>query len=319
MKINQIIGTACLVLLAGVVSAEELKDPRYRVEDIYDTKVSAVVNRLPNGIYEYIYTLESGKNNTAEVASFSVDIGCNEPPSIVNIGISPDTKFIGDLSTDGRHVQVQLYQSWGNAVIPGISIDNRANWMLALKPGKTASGHKILSPSPPGPRTYEIAPYIDSEGWDYETYSPDSDDDVLWIPDFVVTGQVTGPSCGQIEKYAGSNSWGQEPREINQLLSYKKPTKNQFGFSRAETGFGMVIHYAYNIDPKTFKVEPTYLRKYFHPSPSTSEDIYLNINSDFSKNKAGKGKIKLSIRAIDFNEGKKNMKDTDVFYLHFDH
>ena len=299
------------------LSADMLKDPRTRNEDISDTTVNVTVNHLSNGFYEYLYQVDSSVNNKGRILSFKLDISCNTSMEPVSFPESLDEDFT-DASTGNHHVPVQVYSTWGQAVLPGITVDNRASWAIARNPGTQSNNIRLLSSAAPGERQYTLTPSMDTEGWDYGTYQLD-DPTVPWIPDFTVTGTTTGPAClGQEYSFPGSSAWGREPVEVNELLTYSEPKVDQFHVSKGTGNIAMTINYADNIDPKSFKVEPGYLRNYFHPTPGESESVSLPIKKNINLLK-----IKLDVRAIRVNKGKDKvdldkMKDTDVFTIHVD-
>ncbi|MDH5548134.1 MAG: hypothetical protein OEZ43_21365 [Gammaproteobacteria bacterium] len=302
-----------ITLLTSSASASELKDPRTRDEDISNSIVSVTINELPNDLYEYVYRIESNHNNNAKIINFSLDIFCADINPNQEISYPSDPAFKGNYSRDGKHVPVHAFQKYGVAVAPVISVDNKIIWFLQLKPGGVAEGHRVVSSYPPGLRAYELDTYIEASGWDYDTF-PIERDDVPWESDFIVTGAVKGPSC-KSEFFGGSNKTIVEPYDINQLLSYEQPMSNHIRVSREESAVPISIHYSPDIDPKSFRVKPTYLRKYFTPVPGSKETIVLNIEREKVENRPGHGLISLTVRKR--NSMKVRDRDTDDFYIHF--
>ena len=273
------IRTILIVILVAFNSsniyAEPLKDPRTRDEDISGTTVSVVVNRLDNRFYEYIYTLSSQSDNKGRITYFKVDISCNLDFGLIDFPEPKDTLFRPSYSLDDQHVPVQVYGVYGLTGGATITRANEAGWRLWRGPGESAEGMRILSPAPPGLRLYALSPSMDAQGWDYETYRDESP----WIEDFMVYGMVTGPACALEPPEEPARFPGTSPArtsdELNGLLSYSEPLQDRFHLPAGTQEQAITIHYRNDLDPATFRVEPSQLRGKFHPQPGTSETVIL--------------------------------------------
>jgi len=301
--INNLLGVFAFVALivAQNSSSEVLKDPINRDEDISNTAVSVKVNALDNGFYEYIYDVESSSENKGRILSFAVDLYCKTPDPVLPFPESADQYFKDFLGDNKDYVSAQVYSVHQQAGAPSITTGHQAAWMITQKPGEYARGMRILSAAPPGNREYELLPSI------------------KWIPDFTVRGLTKGPACpGQEDNFLGSNDWDKESLELNSLLSYSAPTVDQFHVGKGVSQISMTIHYAVNIDPKTFKVTPAHYKKYFTANPGTSQSISLPL-----KKKGKHLNLKLEVRAVASKKGKDKSdldkhKDKDVFVIRTD-
>jgi hypothetical protein len=298
MRPIQLLLICLIVALCAETLAEEpipLKDPRLRNEDISGTEVAATVERLPNGFYEYRYDIQASQTNNGDVFYFAIEAGCSldfgdvqfpEPPFV-----SPRTR--PNASRDGQHVPAQIYpvvDSTGQTLAgpPTLSFDNKMVWPLGLRPGDAVLGLRVLSPAPPALRPYALEVSMstgdinpDGSGW---AYTDESGDDPLvpWVQDFRVTGMITAPACALPDDppppepavFLGTNHQA-EPEAINGLLTYSTPLRDRLHVAADAQFIEMTIHYAENIDPKTFKVQPGWARNFFNPQPGTTETIML--------------------------------------------
>ncbi|MBN4080642.1 hypothetical protein JYT31_03155 [Beggiatoa alba] len=326
-KLINSLGMLMVVLfLSTYAYAQVLKDPRMRDEDISGTIVSVKVTLLPSGLYEYVYDVTSPETNKGRILDFGIDIACSQNFGAFAYPEPPAPYFSGDFSGDGKHIPIQAYGVKGFTGLMSISKDNKIGWLVAMDPGDIAKGFRIISPAPPGPRTYKLFPSMDTEGWDYDTY--EEDPDVPWTPDFTVYGTITGPSClltpptePPADRYAGN---GHESAEINDLLTYSAPLRDRFHVSDGTTVYAMTLHYGKNIDPKSFKVAPGKLRDLFNPVAGTSETVQLPLSKK-------KNKFKLKVRLVkskdkadddidkdDKKKGKGKTKDKDTFEIRVD-
>lgn len=178
----------------GMLHAE-LKDPGTRNEDISNTVIKVEVTR-EQGLYKYVYTLVNPGTNLGTINNLMIDLSCDI--NFPDVAIPADSKrngYIGDSSTDGKHVPIEVFAAYGTSNAYGVTKDNHALWGLYLQPGNQVTNIWLLSPAPPGERTYIVEPYMDNaEPWDYSSVS-EGDPTVPWIEDFTISGNVVGPAC----------------------------------------------------------------------------------------------------------------------------
>lgn len=66
-----------LLLVSSYATAEEQsKDPLTRDEDISATKVSVKVSTNQQGLYKYLYTVNSPSTNKGTIMFLVIDLGC---------------------------------------------------------------------------------------------------------------------------------------------------------------------------------------------------------------------------------------------------
>ena len=275
------IGIAILlsVFITRFAYAEALKDPRTRDENISNTILKITVNKRADGMYEYIYDIESPVTNKGLIASLGIDIACDLDFGEVIFSEPADPYFSGSASKDGNHVPVQPHGVYAVTAYSNISIDNRIYWVMSFKPGNIGKGIKLISPAPPGLRTYTLRPYMEPDGWDYASYDED-DPTVPWIEDFTVTGSITAPACAidtppTDDRFEGS---GREPFGINKLLTYSNPVKDPIAVSSGNEVIIFDITYSSNILKNSFsaRLNGNDISKRFNPVPNTNETIKLN-------------------------------------------
>lgn len=282
MHCKYLINILILVFISMMssVNAEILKDPRTRDETISNTVLTAVVNMRSDGMYEYIYNIESPTTNKGIISSFSIDLTCDLDFGDVVFSEPSDPYFSHNVSKDGNHVPVQAYGVYAVTTNSGISFDNKVSWGMYFKPGQIGKGIKLISPAPPGQRTYRLTPGMQPDGWDYEAYEED-DPTVPWIKDFTVTGSVKAPACtldtpsSEEDRFAGT---GREPFGINKLLTYDTPEKDPINVSSSNEAIQFHIYYRDNIDKVRFKAKLNGkdVSRLFKPAPGTDEIVTIS-------------------------------------------
>lgn len=311
--------------------AAELKDPFLRDDDISGTTLTVSVTMDAVGNYVYKYDLEAPSTNTGRIIGFDVDATCDE--EVDQKGFNPyDYPSDGTsyLSEDIPHVPVALEAPYGEAASVALSVNSIASWILSLNPGESASGLTIVSPYPPGDRTYWLVPSADykSDEYDYETaLKSENRDSIPWIEDWTVTGLTQGPACPGHEypdngtgtpKFEGTLVKS-DTEETNALLTYSQPLVDQMTLEPGATEITFTIHYNENIDPKTFRVTPASSgwAKLFHPAPGENETITLPVGE-------GKHRIQLNVKGVkdhaSSSKGRGEQKggvreDKDVFII----
>lgn len=296
----------CILLLANhSASAAELLDPLLRDDDISATAVNVAVSRDNAGNYIYLYSLSAGETNTGKVLSFVLDIACEDPVDAG--GFNPQdyqTSRSKDLSEDIPHVPAAIDVPYGQAASPTITVDSLASWGVALNAGEDAEGLKVVSPRPPGDRAFKLVPSVDYrwDEYDYEAVMGVVEPELIpWTDDWTVTGVIAGPACPGQEypddgdgspRFAGTLVRS-DREDTNELLTYSAPLVDQFGVEDGASSVEMTIHYAENIDPKTFRVTPASLglAKLFHPEPGGAETVTLPLTS-------GKNRIQFQVKAV---------------------
>jgi hypothetical protein len=174
----------------------------------------------------------------------------------------------------------------------------------------------ILSPASPGLVKYSLQPAMANDPtWDYASYDED-DPTVPWIEDFTVTGKVTGPACNLEDPTANlfqGARFHYEPDNINELLQYKTPQTDRFHVDAGTKDIELHIFYGKDIDEKTFKVEPAYLKHYFSPVAGTDETVMLPLKKEKTKIKLSVHTNKITGTTRKRNSEHHSYKDTDVF------
>jgi hypothetical protein len=140
--------TGGLIFLSLNASAQELKDPRHRDEEISHTTLSVNVSLAADGnyLYEYEYDLVSGSKNLGTISGIAIDIS-GEDPEVIGLGRPPTTNY----SDDGKHVSVALEGKYGEAVLPAITANNFASWSTQLAPGGKYYWNKNVFTPPSSP------------------------------------------------------------------------------------------------------------------------------------------------------------------------
>lgn len=271
---------AVLLLIVPVVSWGQLKDPRFRDEDISGTNIQVTVNTLDNGFYEYLYNVQFPEENKGTVLSVKLDITCNLDFGEVTFPepMAPSVRY---WSPDGAHVPVKLDDM--ERITPAITAGNNVKWGVNGYPGQSPVNLRLVSPAPPGERYYEITPYMDTTGWDYPEL--EEHPEIPWIDDFMITGFIEGPACDTSapEPLYPGNRRGFESEAANQLLTYRQPTRNRWHAASEEETATFTIVYADTIDPKSFKVTPGWARQHFNPQPGTEQTVELPLKPGINK------------------------------------
>lgn len=230
-------------------------------------------------MYEYTYDIQSLETNKGLIASISIDLACELDFGNVKF-IDNKCCYFSDSSKDGKHVPVDTFFRKGEAGYPGISVDNKFSWMILLRPGYKAEGIKLISPAPPGLRTYTLRPSMQPDGWDYGSYE-EEDPTVPWIADFTVTGSIKAPACSldtailENDRFEGT---GGEKFGINKLLTYATPDKDPIILSSDNETIKFNIFYSKFIKKTDFKAnlngkDISYL---FNPAPATNEIVTIS-------------------------------------------
>jgi len=277
-----------LVLLAYAASGQaELKDPRTRDEDISATVIESRVEELPDGAYEYTYDLTFPRHNKGTARYFTIDVSCHLAFEMFPV---PKNRqgAAAKLTFSSHHVPVWVQAPQVISVGCGGSDDNQATWTIwDGEPGTVKKGLRIVSPAPPTLRDYELEPHLEFAGWDYADL--ETDPAVKWVGDFLIDGVIEAPACASASPESAPRYHGYRPRhriaKRNDLLTYSAPLNNRWHIHDKEPAAVFEIHYAAEMDPASFSVEPEWAREYFHPAAGESEEVAVPM-------KPGKSRIR---------------------------
>ena len=271
----------CALLLAySYAAAADLLDPRLRDENISNANITVDVSQ-EGGFYKYLYTIDNPPSNLGTISRFLIDASCDLDFGNVEIPVTVERLgHITDRSKDSQHVPAEVFAAYGTSNLYGISRDNHILWGLFLKPGNSVTNIWVLSPAPPGERTYILAPYLDNNPavWDYDSY-PEDDPSVPWIEDFTITGTITGPACAfdtpnNDDLFEGS---GREPFKVNTLLRYTSPVSDPIPLDNVNSSVDMTVYYADGIQNNSFsaRLNGKDISSLFNPIAGTKETVTL--------------------------------------------
>lgn len=323
-----------LSFLSVVSNAVELKDPYTRDDDISATNIESSATMNAEGLYVYTYDVVASSQNTGSVLQLDIDVSCDEIPDARGFSASDfESVAFSALSEDDKYVPVAVYVPYGQAARGGVSQSNAVTWLLALNPGESSTGLKLVSPYPPGDRAYVLRPseaYRHAE-YDYSGVDETGDDDgtseVPGVDDWSVRGVTVGPACpgeeyppgGGGDKFAGSDKGGESDQQ-NSLLTYSAPLRDQMHTEGGVASVIMTIHYSSDIDPKSFKVTPERngLKSIFHPVAGGSETVEIPLDAGVNRIKLQVGSVSVppghqSIPASEATKAKSPQHDQDVF------
>ena len=324
MKIKNIIVLLISYFIVQAASAVELKDATLRDEDISASTISVEYFTRPDGLMEYVYTIKSPSTNKGDIEELLINLYCdvNFEPAVLPYATSKEGYIGAVLLGKPAYTPTAIRADYGSSGIYGITENNEALWGVGILPGKTTTGLRLISPAKPGMRTYIITPWVDytEGGWDLP-------EDISLVPkdfDFAITGMIAGPGCPGVTEppsetnlYTGTG-FRVEPENINALLSYRSPQKDRFHVVSGIKETTLHIFYSKEIDAKTFKVQPAWMKRFFNPVAGTDEQVILPLNK-------ARNKIKLSVHTNKTtgttrkgNESHHSYKDTDVFEIRVD-
>ena len=320
MKIIILIISVFMVFKLEVSIAEQ-KDPKLRDENISATKVSVKYFMRQDGLMEYVYTINSPLENKGILGMFLIDLMCSNQFEAVSLPYADGKEgYLGESGIKGSpYTPVAIHADYGSASPYGITTFGSAMWGLYHIPGSKSAGLRLITTAKPGMRAYSIEPYMDNDAsW---AYPKEPDPAIPWIPDFTITGMIAGPGCpgvteppGETNLFAGTG-FRVEPENINKLLQYRTPQKDRFHVDAGTKETILHIFYSDDIDEKTFKVQPAYLKHYFNPVAGSDEKVTLPL-------KKARNKMKLSVHTTKSlgttrkeNESHHSYKDTDVFEI----
>lgn len=301
----------------------ELKDATLRDEDISAVVFTVEIKKRPDGLYEYVYQINNPIDNKGIVSQILINLNCNvefEPIVLPDSNDKPG--YLGDMQAESNsYTPTTIRADHGSAASYGLTINNEALWGARISQGQKRTGLRLISPAAPGMRLFTIKPRVSYA--DGTWFFPEDDSIVPDTIDFTITGMIAAPGCPGVTEppetalYPGA-TFQVEPENINKLLQYRSPQIDRFHVDAGTNETEIHIYYGKDIDSKTFKIEPAYLKHYFNPVAGTDEKISLPL-------KKARNKIKLSVHTIKAtgttrkeNEIHHSYKDTDVFEIRVD-
>ena len=269
-----------LIAVSPSICAGALKDPRKRDDDISATGVAVEVKNVYGHFFEYIYTLTAPEINKTTISSFSVDIACADPAPEVVFPEPPTTYPWDYRSGDGRHSPFQPYPSPTGSAWMMFGLRNWLSFLMTTDPGERHTGFRILSPYPPMSRPYKLEITWKTGEYSYENLTNEEMSALPIRDEFYVYGMTQGPGCspdalpGQL--FPGT---GEEPDD--DLMMFEAPLRS--AFHTVEETVRFRIHYANDIDPKSFTVFPESARGLFNPAPGKSEEVFFKLEPGINK------------------------------------
>ena len=303
----------------------EPKDATLRDEDISATLFSVEYFTRPDGLFEYVYTIENPENNKGIISTILMDLSCDasfEPVTLPDSWGRPG--YLGAVPAElesGTRTPTAIQADYGAASTFGLTTSQKALWGTRILPGQKRVGLRLISPAAPGMRQYNIEPWLD---YDDNWLMPD--DENIYVPhvwDFAISGMIEGPGCPgkteppQTARYLGTVYRG-ESDEINNLLSYGELQQDRFHVAARTKDITLHIYYANELDAKTFKVEPAWMKRFFTPVAGSDETVTLPLKKERNKIKLSVHTTKATGSSRKNNEAHHSYKDTDVFEIRVD-
>jgi hypothetical protein len=331
------------VTISNIAGSADLLDPRLRDEDISKTNLAVEYFTRPDGLYEYVYSINSPPENKGIIVHMLLDLACEASFEPVNLPYADGLPgyYASAIGENSPHTPVAIHADYGSASEYSISVDGRALWGLWILPNDSANGLRLISAAEPGMRGYSIEPgFWKNELWAY-TEDDENNPEIPWIEDFTIIGMIAGPGCPGVTEPPGDNmrfAGSQKKKESeveNELLTYATPDRNRIHVEAGTTSYTMHIYYAEEIDPGTFKVKPKSLRGYFNPSPGLNEMVTFPLEKKKTKielsvysaesviasevseadQKSKKEKSRKSRKSRKSNKGHGHFKDKDKFEI----
>lgn len=194
--------TAALAFVSTNLSAEsrpaETRDPKTRFDDITQTTVAADVSVNGAGHYVYTYEINAPTTNTGYITSFLLHIGCDKDVADQEFDPALYGAVERSFSDSENFVPVAAFSPQTPLLEPGISYNNYLHFITPLLPGARIGELTVVSPMPPGDRTFRLVPDGEYRISKFD-YPPDiegyADLPYPWVEDWAVTGTTTGPAC----------------------------------------------------------------------------------------------------------------------------
>ncbi len=275
-----------------------------------------------NGQWEYRYSVTNDSQH--RLSQFLLDLVCEHSQSIADDEVpAPQGEGFIDLAKypeiellrKGVHVPATLSAAYGAAAFWGISVNNEAFWYMKTAPGSISEGLLLVSKGQPTMRKYTITPYFELD-MSREDGAPEADEE----NSYALYGLIIGPSCEESTDvppeepnnpvFEGTPPGAFGLYGVNHVLTYATPTQSQLSVPANQTDIALTVHYAGDMDPASFKVEPGWTRELFNPVPGSSETVMLPL-------KPGLNRFRLEANLMD-NETRavrRPTHDLDVFAI----
>ena len=152
MKKIEIFSYVIVLLLIGTGTtwAAALKDPALRDEDISKTDLSVEIFTRPDGLNEFVYTLDSPIENLGRIVRLEIDISCEVvfDPVVLPFPIGAEG-YDDSHDEDGvpPHTPTAVIGDWGSSWSYGFDYDGNAQWGVWLAPGESTNGLRMVSPA----------------------------------------------------------------------------------------------------------------------------------------------------------------------------
>ena len=287
------------IISSTTYSAEPLKDPKLRDEDISGLSITTKIEKQADSKYKYTYTISNPAYSLDDILSFYLDIEC---PNMPNVGEqhTDDAGYTreSNSSADGRHVPLQSSIDGLSQKMASITRDNIFMTIVSIQPGQTRN-IVIVSPNKPGYLHFKTTvtsadesayDYLDESGenWKYPM------DDMPWYEDWQVHGIVKGPACQEnaatplTRPIFNGQRMPLEPRDTDRLLRYEtKGSRNRWHESAGVSEVKIRIHYDFLIDAASFsaQINGRDISSTFHPDDKAGvyEDIVLPLEGAITK------------------------------------
>ena len=281
------IGMVTLLVASGVAQAG--KDPATRDEDISGTEVKVSYHQRSDGLWVYEYSETAPESNKGTVTTFAIDLHCGVSFNDVSLPYPPsDREGYEGVNNSAPVTPAAPQCDWGACAVWGIDALNTASWLLSLKPGEHLAYQRLVSPAAPGWRQYTLDPAFEVVGWNYPRIP---DPTLPQRKDFIVNGVIAAPGCpGEVPpvkkpSFPGTLFPTERDEDLNGLLSYTKPLKDRVRVAEGTKVVELAIRYRDDLDPKSFKVQPGWAQRYFHPKPGTEETVRLPLKQHKTRNR----------------------------------
>jgi len=290
--------------------------------DLSEIGVSVGYSENKNGQWEYRYSVTNDSQH--RLSQFLLDLVCEHSQSIADDEVpAPQGEGFIDLAKypeiellrKGVHVPATLSAAYGAAAFWGISVNNEAFWYMKTAPGSISEGLLLVSKGRPTLRKYTITPYFELD-MSREDGAPEADEE----NSYALYGLIIGPSCEEstdvppgepdapIFEGTPPGAFGLEG--VNHVLTYATPTQSQLSVPASQTDIALTVHYASDMDPASFKVEPGWIRELFHPAPGGSETLTLPLKPGLNRFRLEADLMDNGVRAV-----RRPTHDLDVFAI----
>ena len=305
-----------LVLLLGMLTL-----PAYgqlEIPDLSEVRLDVDYALGADGLWRYHYTIHNGSTSILE--SLFIDLSCYDGTEISDDisssgqgdGYLDPSRYPGiERLREGVHVPARIEAAYGSAFRWGITMGNEAFWYTKTNPQSSDDGLVLTSKGRPVARNFRIMPHPPLPEGDDDEHYPHLEEE----EDYNLYGLVMGPSCHESTDIPDDDHpdpifAGTPPREVgvNHLLTYSEPLQSRFTVAASENRIAMTVHYADEMDPDTFRVEPGWARELFSPKPGRSETVILPLNM-------GLNRFSLLVYGMGSTPNDWTYRDQDIFEI----